>query len=58
MKHKSAECSMPQCPKMTNFDALGKFGLKMDQKMEKFGLKIDKVGPKIDKFELKIDKFD
>ena len=31
-----------QCPKMRNFDALGKFGLKMD----KCGLKMGKFGQK------------
>ena len=37
---------------MTNFDALGKFGLKMG----KFGLKMDKSGPKMDKLGPKMGK--
>ena len=42
-----------QCPKMTHFDALGKFGLKLDN----FGLKMDNIGLKMDKVGLKIYKF-
>ena len=46
-----------QCPKMTNFDALGKFGLKMGKfglKIGKFGLKMDKFGPNLFSYFLNV----
>ena len=46
-RRKQGDSNVTQCPKMTNFDALGKSGLKMNKfgrKMDKFGLKVGKFG--------------